>query len=188
MKLLKFAAVAVLFSIAVSAQGTVEKSIFNVQIGSHPLSVNHELGLGNQFALRTEFSTGLTAYWTLYDSGYAITPIINLEPRWYYNIKKRDNKGKRTHNNSASFVGLASRYVSNEVLLGGLPDYYTIPNAFSFIPKWGIRRSIDSSNFNYEVGIGIGYFFYPDQDARKYSSKREGTALDVHLRLGYTIK
>lgn len=188
MKLLKLAALAVLFSVSSYAQGTVEKSLFNVQTGLTPLAINHEAKLGDRFALRSELSFALRAYWTLYDSGYAFTPVINLEPRWYYNIAKRERKDKRTDNNSANFIGLASRYSSNWVVLGGLPDYFTIPNSVSFVPKWGIRRGIGQSNFNYEFSTGLGYFFYPDQESQKYSSKRGGFTVHLDFRIGYTFK
>ena len=57
----------------------------------------------------------------------------------------------------------------------------------SIIPKWGLRRNIAKSNLNFEVGVGFGYRFY---FLKQYGySKNDGeTALDLHLRIGYTFK
>ena len=68
------------------------------------------------------------------------------------------------------------------------PDWFVIsndgntsvPNQISIIPKWGIRRTIAQSNFNYELGIGFGRRFY-------FDSKEWETAADLHVRIGYTF-
>lgn len=173
-------------STTTTSSGTVEKSLFNVQIGAGIFG-SHEAKLSDRWVLRTELSMDL--WW--YDDyrkqdGITLAPSITLEPRWYYNIAKRYRKGRNTENNSANFVTVMVRYTPDLFTLGG-PDYIYIPNQVSIIPKWGIRRAIAKSNFNYEVGIGMGYLRYLSNPGSYDSNRSEFTA-DLHLRLGYTFK
>jgi len=182
---------------AVKAQGdtvaaSVEKSLFNVQVGALGIYASNESRISDRWALRTELGLDLWFYETYNWSnlgeskkGSLLAPSISIEPRWYYNLKKRANKGKHTKNNSASFVTLAVKYNSDIFKIGG-PDGLYIPNQISFVPKWGIRRAIAKSNFNYELGIGIGPVWYLDS-TRNYKDQYDVT-IDAHIRLGYTFK
>lgn len=91
----------------VESQNTgVERNIYNLQTGFLGIWINNEHRLLNQISLRTEIGfdgsfrgcSGCTAT-------YAIVPVINLRPRWYYNINKRNAKNQKT-NNSANFITL----------------------------------------------------------------------------------
>jgi hypothetical protein len=64
-------------------------------------------------------------------------------------------------------------------------DNTVVADNIAIIPKWAIKRTY-WDHFTYELGIGIGY--------RKYFLKQYGyaenpgeTALDLHLRVGYTF-
>ncbi|SHG15324.1 hypothetical protein [Flavobacterium defluvii] len=163
-----------------SQNSGVEKSIFNIQTGFLGVWVNNELRLSNQISLRSEIGldAGLRGCSDC-DTKYALAPVITLEPRWYYNINKRilQNKGS---NNSANFLTLAIKYHPDLFVISNTDNTY-VSNQIAFIPKWGIRRNIGNSNFNYEAGIGIGYKYYIDE-------KQFETAADLHLRIGYTFK
>jgi hypothetical protein len=196
MKLLKTTLLAgLLFSFfAANAQDAdvntgVEKSIFTVQTGTLGFWTSNETRLSNEFALRTEI--GIDAYSFIVEdpSGREITdnmmlPSISLEPRWYYNIERRAGKGKQIANNSADFVTLAVEYLSGDMAMSKDVPLKT-PEILTFIPKWGMRRSIAGSNFNYELGGGIGYQVYVanSEDMKNDSD----VAFDVHLRIGYTF-
>ncbi|MBE98878.1 hypothetical protein [Flavobacterium coralii] len=165
-----------------------EKSLFNVQVGAVGIWGSHEARLGNRFALRTEVGFDLWVYDTWYtEPSYAMVPSISVEPRWYYNLNKRSVKGRKTSKNSGNFVTIATEYYPNLFVIGNLPDHIHVPNQISIIPKWGIRRHIGSTNINYELGIGIGYFTYLGEDDKRYYSNTEGATLDLHLRIGYTF-
>lgn len=176
-----------------ASNGSVEKSLFNVQTGSVGLWVSNEARLADKWALRTEIGLDLWTYeaytsgtmGTVEDKGTILVPSISLEPRWYYNIEKRSNKGKKTANNSANFVTVAVEYFPDLFTIGSKPDFVYVPNQISFIPKWGIRRSIADSNFNYELGLGVGYQVYLEEaDDMKTASD---VAVDLHIRIGYTF-
>ncbi|WP_264523409.1 hypothetical protein [Flavobacterium sp. N502536] len=167
--------------LSVASQNTgVEKDIYNLQTGFLGIWLNHEHRLLNQISLRSEigFDGGFYAC-----SGcrteYVLTPAITLEPRWYYNINKRNAKNKKS-NNSANFVTLGIDYHPNWFVISNYDNVF-VPNQVAIIPKWGIRRNIGNSNFNYEAGIGIGRRFYLDKNF-------SDTAADLHLRIGYTFK
>jgi hypothetical protein len=85
MKQLKIALITLLLSAATAtAQGTVEKSLFNFQTGTVGFWGSHEARLGNAFALRSEIGFDLWLYETYNDkTGSALVPSISLEPRWY---------------------------------------------------------------------------------------------------------
>lgn len=195
MKLLSLTMLAGLFCISAGAQEDqkisqgVEKCIFTVQTGAVGGWISNEVRLANEFALRTEIGIDLYSFTSENASGREIVdnmmlPSISFEPRWYYNIEKRAGKGKNIARNSADFVTLAVEYLSGGMAISeDLP--LKRPEILTFIPKWGMRRSIAGSNFNYELGGGIGYQVYVAnaQDMKNDSD----VAFDLHLRIGYTF-
>ena len=189
MKQFKTTLIAFLLCIAANAQDTVEKSLFNVQTGSAGLWGSHEARLTNKFALRTEIGFDAWVFEaTNGEKSNAFVPSISAEPRWYYNITKRAEKGKTTGKNSANFFSINFEYYPDLFVIGNLPNNIYMPNQIDIIPKWGIRRHFDNSNFNYEVGFGIGYKAYlNDDDSKIVKSGTGNVAVDIHLRLGYTF-
>lgn len=164
-----------------TAQNTgVEKSIYSIETGVLGIWVNNEYRLSNEISLKSEF--GMIAGFrgcSDCDTQYALTPELTLEPRWYYNIMKRSTKGKIIKNNSANFVTLAFRYYPDWFVISNSPNAY-VENQVTIIPKWGIKRTISNSNFNYELGLGIGKRYY--FDANEWE-----TAADLLIRIGYSF-
>ncbi len=170
-------------------QAVVDKSVYGVQIGVLGFWAHNETRLQNNFSLRTEvgFDTGLFSSNSDYsgtDVGVVFIPSISLEPKFYYNLEKRISKGKNIAKNSGNFIALRLNY---------RPDWFTLSNVentsvadnIAIIPKWGIKRTF-WKHLTYELGAGIGY--------RKYFLKQYGylenpgeTAIDLHIRLGYTF-
>jgi len=172
---------------------TVEKSMFNVQAGLIGVWVSHEARLSNRWALHSEVGFDLWTYKTYENyslgqekKGSFLAPNITIEPRWYYNIEKRGRKGKYTGHNSANFATISFRYFPDAFTIGSHPDYISIPNQISITPKWGIRRSIAQSNFNYELAIGVGYLGYLSKEHRNINENSD-VYLDLHARIGYTF-
>ncbi|SEM17849.1 hypothetical protein SAMN04487910_4335 [Aquimarina amphilecti] len=164
---------------------SVEKSIFGIQTGFAGLWVYNEFKLSRQVALRTEF--GLEAYDNddFYpDAGFLLATVISLEPRWYYNLKKRKNKSKRIDNNSGNFFALKTSFHSDDLLIKfGNDSDVKIVNDLSIIPTWGIRRNI-GKYFNYETGVGVGYIHYFSENSGFEKDEGE-VAINLHLRIGY---
>jgi hypothetical protein len=168
-----------------SQKQSVEKSIFGIQTGFAGFWGYNELKLSNQIALRTEL--GFDAYDNddFYpNSGFLLTTVITLEPRWYYNLDKRASRLERIDNNSGYFFSIKTSFRSDDLLLDfGGDEKAQIVDNLSIIPTWGIRRNL-GKHFNYETGVGVGYIHYFSKNAGFTKNKGE-TAINLHLRLGY---
>jgi len=180
----KIAMLAIILLIAskITAQNTsVEKNIFGIQTGVLGIWAHNEARLSNKIALHSEIGfDGGYRDGGGYDNVFALAPVITIEPRWYYNLYKRNNKGKNTANNSANFVALKVSYNPDWLTISNKDDINIIDQV-SIVPYWSIRRSI-GLHFNYETGIGFGYkyLFYDNQTVGEVDA-------ELHLRIGYTF-
>jgi hypothetical protein len=172
--------------IAKSQEASVEKSIFGIQTGFAGLWAYNELKLSNQFALRSEI--GFDAYFgndDFYpDTDFLLTTVVTLEPRWYYNLNKRESNSKPIDDNSGNFFSLkTSLHHSDLLIVFGNDEEAKIVSDFSVIPTWGMRRNL-GKHFNYEAGIGAGYIHFFGKNAG-FSKDKGELAINLHLRLGY---
>jgi len=172
-----------------NATGTVEKSMFYVQIGGVGGWVGHEARLAAKWTLRTE--VGLDLFGNTYEqengndvTKYSMAPTLNIEPRWYYNIEKRAKKGKVTANNCANFFGLSFKYAPDTFVLAS-DDRSNVPNQLIVAPRWAIRRHI-GKNFNYELGAYAGYNFV-FQNRSGNPDNNSQVVVDIHARIGYSF-
>ncbi len=169
----------------VKAQNTsVEKSTYGIQTGVLGIWAHREVKQSNQIALRME--VGMDAgFWggSFYSkNGYLITPVIRLEPRWYYNLDKRVSKSRNISGNSGNFLTLQTSYHPNWFVISNY-DNVEIADQISIIPTWGIKRNI-RNHFTYETGIGIGYRYIFAKSVGYLKNEGEA-ALNLHLRIGY---
>jgi hypothetical protein len=181
----KYIVLMCLFAFCVSnsqnSEVNIEKSIVTFQLGTVGVWINNEIRLSDEIALRTEI--GLYTE-IVKGIGFLMAPEITIEPRWYYNIKKRDSKKLNIKNNSANFFTLKTNFRSSIFEISNY-DNKRAENSFAIIPKWGIRRNL-GTNFNYELGLGIGYLSFINQ---KYFtvSDSDGIIIDLHVRIGYNF-
>jgi len=176
-------------------QASVVKSVSGLQIGPLGAWAYHEFKLTDAIALRAE--AGLNAgFWfgSQYDDlGYVFTPVIAAEPRWYYNLNKRVQKGRDIKGNSGNFISLKVSY---------RPDWFVLNNddlkwngmsmaepeihdAIAIVPTWGIRRTL-GKHFDYEAGFGLGYAYTFKYKQNGYTYKGDGSlSANLHLRIGY---
>lgn len=181
--LLSLALIFLSFKYVEGQNAAVEKNIVNIQTGILGIWGSNETKLNDEFALRTEIGLDLGYYISSnLENKYVFAPIVLVEPRWYYNLENRLTKGKHIKNNSGNFIGLKFKYVPDWFVISDF-DNYSVANQVSIIPRWGMRRAISKSNFNYEIATGLGckYVFLEkkDNDLR--------LILDVYLRIGYTF-
>lgn len=169
--------------IAQTSTTSIEKSIWNVQTGLLGVYVNNEYRLWNAFAIRTELGLDGGFATKNNDTKWGLIPTINIEPRYYYNLSKRAEKGRNTSGNAGNFFTVLFKYNADWFVITSEDNVIT-ENMISVVPKWGIRRNIGQSKFNYEAGIGIGYYNYFGSDRNNYTNP-EGVAVDLHLRIGY---
>lgn len=159
----------------------VEKSIYNLQVGTVGIWFNNEMKLKDNIALRLE--VGLFS--EIFEGvGYYMAPEVSIEPRYYYNILKRLKKGKDIANNAADFFTLKLNYRSDLFEINNL-NGRAADVSYAIIPKWGIRRNL-GSKFNYELGLGIGYFDFI-KTRNPVSEFDDGLHVELHLRIGLNL-
>lgn len=163
---------------------TVEKSVSGIQTGLIGIWGYHEAGLSESWALRTEI--GMEGGFFLnnfYEGvGFLLTPLVTLEPRWYYNIGKRARAGKTISGNSGNFLSLKASYNPDLFVISN-KDNISVVNQLSLIPTWGIRRNL-GRHFTWETGLGLGYRYVFAKSAG-FAEDEEEAAVNLHLRLGY---
>ena len=170
--------------IAKSQNASVEESTYGIQTGFLGIWLHNEKKLSNQIALRGEigFDSGIIGG-SIYDrTNFLLTPVITLEPRWYYNLNKRLSKSRKIDGNSGNFVSIKTSFNPDWFIISN-NDNLRVVNQISIIPTWGIRRNI-GNHFTYEAGIGLGYRYIFAKSAGYIEDESEG-AVNLHLRIGY---
>jgi hypothetical protein len=152
--------------------------------------INYEFKLTNQITLRAEAGLNGSIWYqkSLYygeDLGFVMSPVIKVEPRWYYNLEGRV-KGRNIKGNSGNFLSLPIAYSPDWFLISSKgDDGMNMRPQISLVPTWGIRRTI-GKHFNYEAGIGIGYAYAFEYKDNGYAYKADdATVANIHLRIGY---
>ncbi len=158
----------------------VEKSITGTQIGLFGLNIYNESKLFENTSLRTEMSLNPIIWGgTMYpNTGFAFFPSISLQPKYYYNLKKRNEKGKNTAHNSGNYIGLQLGYTPDWFTISNY-DHFTMYNQVHLVPTFGIRRSFTKS-FNYEFKVGLGY-----GSTFGYENNQSGAVIDLGMKIGY---
>ena len=165
---------------------SVENSIWGIQTGFLGVWVHNEYKLSNEIALRSEigFDSGIFGGSHLDNTGFVLVPTITVEPRWYYNLDKRNSKSKNIKNNSGNYFSVPLNYIPDWFVISNYNNVY-VNHQITLIPMWGMKRSI-GNHFNYEIGagFGIGYVFVRGQ---QYVENYFQGVLDLHLRIGYVF-
>ena len=163
---------------------SVEKSIFGIQTGFLGVWVHNESKLNNEFVLRSElgFDSGIW-YNSFMDEevAYLLTPVLTFEPRFYYNLNKRNSKSKVITNNNGNFISIKTSYHPDWFVISNYKDV-SILSDISIIPTWGLRRNL-GTHFSFETGCGIGYSYLLTKEVSV--SDKSGLAANIHLRIGY---
>ena len=128
--------------VAKSQNASVEKSTYGIQTGFLGIWLHNESKLSEQIALRSELGLDSGIFGgSYYDSvGFLLTPVIALEPRWYYNLDKRTSKSKNIAGNSGNFISLKTSFTPDWFVISNVDNLAILSN-ISIIPTWGIRRN-----------------------------------------------
>ncbi|MDO6736827.1 MULTISPECIES: hypothetical protein [Wenyingzhuangia] len=155
-----------------SQESKVEKNIYGGQIGVYGIWAYNETQLIHNTVLRTEIGTDIG----FGKNFFIANPSITIEPKWYYNIKKRQIKGKDIKNNSANFISLQTKYYLDNIIKNNQREEYNLNNILKSNITWGIRRNINNS-LNYETGFGLGI-------QRNFKTNNFESSINIHLRFG----
>ncbi len=167
-----------------NVDASVEKSIFGIQTGLFGIWAHNETKLSNKIVLRTELGFDNETRSDDYYKGasFFVTPVIIVEPRFYYNLNKRVKKSRRIDGNSGNFISLKTSYHPDWFAISNIDDV-NLFSTISITPTWGIRRNI-GKHFNYEAGIGVGYTYKFSKRAG-FLEDKSLFRVDLNLRIGY---
>lgn len=163
----------------------VENSVSGIQIGFLGIYGYHEQKLTPMLALRAEVGLDVGVINSpLIETKTMFYPKISMEPRLYYNLRKRAEKGKNIQNNAGNFVSIYTTYRPSWFTIPSDNDVKIIPDLF-IAPTWGMKRNL-SEHFNYELGAGLGYY---QTFAKSQGFPRDKYQLGVNLvlRIGYVF-
>lgn len=139
------------------------KPINSLKANPIELWYSHERNLAPEFTLNIE--TGFYMHYS-YRAFYSRTPLdfgfipaVKLQGRWYYNLLKRQEKGKNTLRYSANYITLETRGIPGVVLPE--EDSKRIGLSVFVAPKWGLRRSL-GRQFFFEGAVGYGVYLLQD--------------------------
>lgn len=129
----------------------VEKSILSIQTGYFGVWVNHELKIYKQLVLKSEIGTEYRLKFAIKQSFKSLKHQVSLfiEPKYYFNLVKREKKNKNIKNNAGNYISLRINLnILNNLEIG---EFYF----YDLTPTFGIRRNI-TSHFNLEFSCGYG--------------------------------
>ncbi len=108
---------------------------------------------------------------------YIISPFLDLQEKWFYNLNKRSRKNRTIANNSGNFVSLRLITRGNSIA-----ENVTRTSDFDFAigPTWGIQRKI-GKNFHLLFDIGFQYYFDTKGNGNLFP-------LMIQLNLGFDLK
>ncbi|PXY02347.1 hypothetical protein DF185_06780 [Marinifilum breve] len=86
---------------------------------------------------------------------YVISPFLDVQQKWFFNLNKRKRKNRVTDNNSGNFFSL--RFITRGSSIAE-NVYRTSDTDFAIGPTWGIQRKF-GKNFHLLFDIGPQYYF-----------------------------
>jgi hypothetical protein len=175
-----------LSQLAMSQSASVERSVFGIQAG-WGIWIHQESRLANQLALRSELGVHTRIRGgNLYEKPkFVMSPVLTLEPRWYYNLDNRVRKEKRIDGNSGDFVSLKASW-HPDWFRNSTADNINNLSDVALVPTWGLRRHI-GQHITFETGIGVGVRLV----FAEYAGVRENefkSVVNLNIRIGYRIQ
>ena len=154
--------VAILFVTAIATHGqvTTQKNQ-SVTLNLLGLHYNYEFPLNHKFTLNTHaglagelgYSNVRIGSWYEDDGWmYSLRGMIGADFRYYYNLNKRNLKGKSTDRNSGNFWAVDLSYLTPAFVAENFSASYMILAT----PYWGIRR-VYKSNWLFELNLGLRF-------------------------------
>ena len=176
---------------SMAQEASIEKSVWGIQALMLPLSVYNETKLTNSLALRSELAWGFSWSGGSYldnANKWAVIPYLSIEPRYYLNLNRRSQKGKRIDGNSGNYLSLYTCFQPGFGITSGNVDLFP---ATYIIPTYGLRRNM-GKRFNFEVAFGVGYGWEFEKltyfNGETYHNIDSGIIYNIRLALGYLFK
>jgi len=149
-----------LFSILVSLSYAQDKTEKVWRINFLNPAIELELPTGNHSTFSAGLGIGYGGSYPDLSSGgngfiYIISPFLDLQEKWFYNLNKRVNKGKNIENNSGNFFSL--RFITRG---NSIAENINRTSNFDFAigPTWGLQRKY-GNHFHFLFDVGPQYYF-----------------------------
>jgi len=141
--------------IAVTAQETTTNNQFSLNFLAP--SAEYEFSISNRSSIDLNLGIGFTyQYSSLLGEAYGIYPGFESQYRYYYNFERREDKGKKTSENTANYITGIFSVTGGNALIGNL-NYENDYGAFVG-PAWGLQRVYESGfKLNLNLGLGLGF-------------------------------
>lgn len=112
----------------------------------------------------------------LEEAEFGFFPQLMGQYRYYYNLGKRERKGKKISENSGNYVAAVGIFSVGDPIFGDME----LNNDYSgFVgPSWGLQR-VYNSNFKLNLNLGAGYGFNDSGDS--------GASVLIGLQLGFKL-
>ncbi len=174
----------IIASLAISTNAQEKESIKTVKVWRinflNP-AIELELPTGKYSSFSSAFGVGYGGgYPDLTYGGngfiYIISPFIDLQQKWFYNLNKRNRKGKTTENNSGNFISARLITRGNSIAENVIR---TSNFDFAFGPTWGIQRKY--GKFHLLFDVGPQYYFDTEGNGNLWP-------LMIQLNLGFDLK
>jgi len=146
-----------LLLVIADAQQPATRSQAKIEAGPGGIGFGYEAKLAPRFTL--DVNTGIGGNYEIADDRFYYvfasskydTPALYLgiNPRFYYNIAKRANKGRNTSLNAANYIGIKAKLVAPFDT-----DYYTGASLINV--HWGMQRNI-GGKWLLNTHAGLGY-------------------------------
>lgn len=149
----------------------------------------YEFSLADRWTLNNEVYLAGNTYFPFrkdFDK-LPLTPGINIEPRWYFNIQKRSNKDKWTANNASNFLSLRLNYHHrNGVMTPFHEDKFLYSGKsyeFNALLMFGMRRNLTKHIF-FEGSVGLGIQYIKEEGVSFPLQRSINPAAQLDLRFG----
>ena len=156
-------------------QGTQKK----IDLGLGGIGFTLEQRLVESLTLNMSVGFGGAYYITESTFDYILNPLkpalyVGINPRFFYNQKKRMSGNKKTTFNTGNYWGVKIKYASKSIS----SDIYSY-NVLLYNAHWGMQRAIgERFLFNFHSGVGYG---------GNISTKYDTVYPAVDLKFSYTF-
>jgi len=171
----------VTFSVGINAQSAknVEENQFKINF-INP-GVEYEMGVGTDQTLNLGLGLQFGASGGGGEFNYAFLPAINGQYRYYYNMDRRLNKGKRIDGNTGNYLAASGTLFTSDVIIGNVTSG---SGTAGFVgPVYGIQRTYPKG-LNYAMEFGLGLYFASDEN---FEAVETGFGPTVSFSIGWVI-
>lgn len=160
--------------VGANAQTKLLKPLNRINLGVFTTEINYSREIPIADRSTIEGTLGMSLFF--YDNDFAVQlrPELSVDYKFYYNVDRRNRKGKNINGNSASFFGASA--LSYLFPLNKLEQSRNKNFVFGGAVFWGIRQQINESGFqvNFLAGPGLSTKGHTSSDSNFFIHVKTG--------------